>query len=90
MIAGPYGISEALSCVIPEKVSIRRVIVPMVQTIAGCQPALAKGWVVHFIEARTYAPLPCIADLIPLCTPPPVDVEQQESARHLQREANDI
>jgi hypothetical protein len=63
---------------------------PMVQAIAGCQPALAKGWVVHFIEARTYAPLPFIADPIPLCTPLPVDVEQQESARHLQRESNDI
>jgi hypothetical protein len=49
-----------------------------------------KGWIVHFIAARTYAPLPFIADLIPLCTPLPVDVEQQESARHLQRESNDI
>jgi len=27
-----------------------------------------------------------ISDPIPLCTPPPVDVEPQESARHLRRE----
>jgi len=31
-----------------------------------------------------------ISDPIPLCTPPPVDVEPQESARHLRREPNDI
>jgi hypothetical protein len=31
-----------------------------------------------------------IANLIPLCIPPPVDVELQETARHLRREPNDI
>src|SRR5258707_940246 len=31
-----------------------------------------------------------ISDPIPLCTPPPVDVEPQESARHLPRGPNDI
>src|SRR5665213_2401466 len=31
-----------------------------------------------------------ISDPIPLCTPPPVDVEPQESTPHLRREPNDI
>src|SRR5258708_4813468 len=31
-----------------------------------------------------------ISTPIPLCTPPPIDVEPQESARHLRRGPNDI